>query len=506
MKKNIENLSISIIFIFLIILSYLQATTQSFGYITDQDWTMIYNPILLASNIEQNYIDHPAYTTFLIFSLYLEIIKFFSSDLNLDIFEILKTKNPEENLQNIFIYLRIINSIIISLIYFVLYKILKLFNIQTFYITFILLFFLFFESIYELLFLLRSEALSVLLFLVSSYFILKYYKNNLEIKYIIYSSIFFTLTMLTKSQTILLFLSSPFIFFFLKQRFIKEQNKTLLIKKSYEKIIFILGFFVIVGALVFYTKYPAPTDFIFFTVVLLIYLIFCSIYEKINFEKIKEILNFILIFIFGIVLTFAIILTLDLLNIIPFNNLIIPMAFTKPITHMAMFSGENNISQNNLLLMLSKIMNFFLNFKGISYLLMKHKFIIIFIPIFSYYIYKKKLNKDLFYIFFLFSNFIFITSIFVFFIDYTWYQIYFIPMTLLILIEFARLDKKILFCICILFFAITNFQTVRTSIAEGFIGERKTINVCGYGKVEWDSYLGHKINFEHFHSLFCQKN
>ena len=67
-----------------------------------------------------------------------------------------------------------INSLIIFSIYLVSYKILKLFNISNYYISLILLIFLSFNSIYQLLFLLRSEALSVLLFLISNYFFLKY--------------------------------------------------------------------------------------------------------------------------------------------------------------------------------------------------------------------------------------------------------------------------------------------------------------------------------------------
>ena len=74
MKANTENLSLILIFIFLVTLSFLQANSQSFGYQVDQDWTMLYNSLLLTSNIEQYFISHPAYTTFFIFSICLKII------------------------------------------------------------------------------------------------------------------------------------------------------------------------------------------------------------------------------------------------------------------------------------------------------------------------------------------------------------------------------------------------------------------------------------------------
>ena len=265
MKPYIENFSLSFIFFFLIILSYFQVITQSFGFIADQDWTIIYNTLLLTSNFEQEYIDHPAYTTFLLYSICLKIINFFFLDLNLNVLNFLDGKNPGENLQNIFICLRIINSIIIFLIYLLLFKTLKIFNIPTFYNIFILLFFLFFDSVYQLLFLLRSEVLSLLFFLASNFYLLKYLKNNLKNRYVIFSSIFFTLSILTKTQAILLFLGSPFILLFLKQRFIKKRNKIDIKTKFYKKFLYFFGFFVILYSLIFYAKFPAPTDLFFFT-------------------------------------------------------------------------------------------------------------------------------------------------------------------------------------------------------------------------------------------------
>ena len=78
MNAKIEKFILILIFIFLVTLNYFQANSQSFGYIQDMDWTILYNPLLLSSNIEQSYIDHPAYTIFFIFSVCLKVINFFS--------------------------------------------------------------------------------------------------------------------------------------------------------------------------------------------------------------------------------------------------------------------------------------------------------------------------------------------------------------------------------------------------------------------------------------------
>ena len=129
MKNNIEYFLKFFIFFIFIFLSYFQAINQSFGYITDQDWTIIYNSLLVISGFEQEYFDHPAYTTFLIYGFILKVINLFF-DLELNVLEILDTESPGENLQNIFTILRISNSIIIFLIFFWLIKILKIFEIS----------------------------------------------------------------------------------------------------------------------------------------------------------------------------------------------------------------------------------------------------------------------------------------------------------------------------------------------------------------------------------------
>ena len=103
MNAKIEKFSLILIFIFLVTLNYFQANSQSFGYIQDMDWTILYNPLLLSSNIEQSYIDHPAYTIFFIFSVCLKVINFFSQDLNINVLSILDSSNPKENFQNIFV-------------------------------------------------------------------------------------------------------------------------------------------------------------------------------------------------------------------------------------------------------------------------------------------------------------------------------------------------------------------------------------------------------------------
>ena len=500
MKFEIEKFSLLLIFFFLTILSFFQTNTQSFGSVIDQDWTIIYNSLLIVSNFEQEYIDHPAYTTFLIYGVSLKIISLLFTDLNLDILNILDKQEPKNNFQNIFICLRIINSILIFLIFFLILKILKLFNVPSFYNVFILLVFLSFDSVYQLLFLLRSEAISVLLFLSSIFFLLKYMKKQFQKKYIIFGSIFFTLSILTKTQIFLLFLGVPFIFFFYKDRLI-EQNKKNTINTFIEKILYIFIFFVIITLSIIYIKFPAPTDLTFIFFYIITYLIFHNIFKKINYLDVKQITYFIFFFIFGIFLTFISIIILDLLSIVRFDYSIIPNNFLRPVTHMSSFTTTFNITDNNFINIFNQIKDYFMNFENLKKLIITNKFLIFFIPLFIFYM-QINFNRKKILSLIIFFNFIFLFSIFLSLRDQAFYQIYFIPLILLILVELSLLNKKFIFSIIVLVFITLNSQNISHRITQGFNKDINEINLCSFDEGGWNM-MTKKIKYIKFRNKVC---
>ena len=76
---------------------------------------------------------------------------------------------------------------------------------------------------------------------------------------------------------------------------------------------------------------------------------------------------------------------------------------------------------------------------------------------------------------------------------------------MLIIIELVLLDnKKTLFVLCILFFAVINFQVTKGRIAEGFLGERTVIKLCGYSKENWNMINATVKNYEKFQTTICQ--
>tara|TARA_B100001093_G_scaffold434236_1_gene431624 strand:- start:475 stop:1983 length:1509 start_codon:yes stop_codon:yes gene_type:complete len=502
MKNNIENFALLIIFFLLIFLSYYQSLNQSFGYIIDQDWTILYNSLLIVSGFEQEYIDHPAYTTFVIYGSILKIFNFFFN-LNLDVLKILDDENPGENLQKIFTIIRVSNSIIVFLIFYLLFKTIGLFNLSKIYSILILISFLFFDSIFQLLFILRSEALSLLFFLISNYFLLLLYKNDFSKKFIFLSSLFFTLSLLTKTQAILLFLASPFLINFinLKPNLKKEITFEILIWRN---LVYLFGFFVILCSIFLYSKYPAPTDIIFFIIYFFIYIFYIHLIEGLTFKKLQNILHFILIFALGIFSTFTFIIFLDVLSIIQFDYSIIPNNFSRPISHMSSFTGLYDTSKNNVAGILLKIINEIYFHKNVILIFGKN-FLFIFLFFLIYQMIKNfsSLKIKFYYITILFY-FIILSCVFSFFRDQPFYSIYFIPLTLIILTELTKFFSKSIFTLIILSFMILNFNAVKSRIFQNFEGDRNVINLCGYNESNWNMINSNLKQYNKFQDLLCR--
>ncbi len=495
MKFKTENINLILIFLFITILSFYQSIQQNWGYVVDQDWTIIYNSLLVISNFEQEYIDHPAYTTFLLYGNFLKLINVFFN-LNLNIPNILNDLNANNNLQNIFISLRIINSLIIFSIYLVSYKILKLFNISNYYISLILLIFLSFNSIYQLLFLLRSEALSVLLFLISNYFFLKYLLTSQKNIYIIIGSIFFSLSMLAKTQIILLYLCLPFILILIKNKF-KIYTKEFTFNNNY---LYLFTSILLFFSLILYSKYSAPTELMFFIIYLIVFLIFVSLIKKISIKMIKEYLSIIILFSFGVLITFVFIVILDLSNIVKFDYSIIGNNFSRPISHMAAIQGYD-ISNNILTNIASKQSQNLFSIEGLVKVFTKNIFFIFLIPI-LFLNFIKKSNINLLYSMILFVHLFVLSSLFLFERNQPFYQIYLIPILLYVLIEFSTLNKKIIFLIFTVFFLIVNLPKLNERIFLAFDNKYYQNKVCFYNKSAWN-LTTRKLNYEKFKQLIC---
>ena len=113
LEIKVLNRILFLLFSFLVIfISINQSHYFHWSTILDQDTMITYNSLLLSSGLEQEYRDHPAYSTFFIYGV---LIKFFSI-INLgpvsEINDLIFSVNPNKVLQDLFFFCRKINVII----------------------------------------------------------------------------------------------------------------------------------------------------------------------------------------------------------------------------------------------------------------------------------------------------------------------------------------------------------------------------------------------------------
>ncbi len=369
-KKQIRNIYL-ILFILLTTLFYYQLLNQHWSSVLDQDLTILYNSLLLTSGIEQEYLDHPAFTTFLINSLIFKIFNFFF-DYSNNIDFILNSKNTNEILQIYFYISRSLNFFLNIFLVFLFSKILKSLKINYIQRFIFCIIFVFSIGFIISIFLLRSENISLLFLFLSIYTILKN-TNNLYYKFFV-SGIFFCFAMLAKMQIIFLYL---FLIFLIPQVSTKKavnfsKNKII----NYYLIISLLAAIFLYIYFQYYiydleilryliteisirNKY---LDLIIFSISLIS--IFVFFYFKKNFKT--NILYFSLL-LNGFVFLIILILFLDQIGFLNFNiyNL---LRLTNPFQLMMEFKGQHTGDQHiygpiNLNYIFKNILTFFSNYK-----------------------------------------------------------------------------------------------------------------------------------------------
>ena len=211
-KKNKDKI-IEKVFILAVITYYLYNENSLFthwSYALDHDITMIYNSLLLTSNLNQEFIDHPAYTTMFLLNIVFQVSYLLNiSDIN-NITTLINSSVKNDVLQNLYNISLVIHLIYALLFLFLIKKIINSF-IKDDLSSFILLCIIMFSPAFIHLFnLLRSEILSILLCFFYYIFLDRFIKKN-SIN-LIFSGIFFALAILAKVQIIFCILGFLLIF------------------------------------------------------------------------------------------------------------------------------------------------------------------------------------------------------------------------------------------------------------------------------------------------------
>ena len=180
--KKFEVIILSIVFVFLFYYSFNQFYFQHWTSILDQDPIIIYNSLLISSGVEQELRGHPAYTTFLILGGLFKFLSIFFDSFKIE--SLMLSETIDDDFQILFYIARLLNTFYIFLCTLFIFKILKQFHIKSWISLVASILFIFHLSTFELLYLLRSEIVSVLFFLISIFYFLKSINTN-NIYYVI---------------------------------------------------------------------------------------------------------------------------------------------------------------------------------------------------------------------------------------------------------------------------------------------------------------------------------
>ena len=311
----------------------------------DMDVSLIHDTILISSGLKQNLLDHPAFSNLMIYSIIVQILNIFDPHFIFNLKEILLSNNPDQDLQRIFFVLRFVNIFFCFFLIILFYKNLKILGLSKLYRICASLTLLFSEVFYDFLFLLKSEIVSYIFFLISNYFLIKFIKKNKKISLII-SGLCFALAMFAKIQIIFCYIFMLFMLIPYHEEFSHKKKES---KKNYYDcyiiLIFIVYFFFQLYLNLKYSQFRF-LDIIFFTLLSFFFItyqkLYFLIYGKIyiNFEKI------IFFFLIGSFLCLLIILGLDFLNIIKFSEKNI-LRLTNPLHYLSAYSTISPFTDKN---------------------------------------------------------------------------------------------------------------------------------------------------------------
>ena len=460
-------------------------------------------------------------------------MSFFFSNFTLN--EIINSDNIDQNLQNLFSIARFLNAFYCFIYTFLIFKILRKLNIKKTlcFVSIILL--LTFHTIYEILFLIRSEILSIIFVLLSFYLLLKFVKNNKNPIYCFFSGFFLCFALLAKIQVIFLifiFVSIfPFLFSYYNYKDISYpflKNKKIFIVSSIlfgsaflAYIIFELFFtfsLLIEKFNIFFYKLSIPhlIDPIIFTLFIMMYfLILKYISKKIKLNLISLVsLSYTIIY--GFIFCLIFIYFLDFAKIITFDDRIL-FLFSNPIHKMSYYgwgtynpeaTADFNFGQiiqsiKEIFYFNAKIFpnkNLTIEFSGIIIGVVDFfRFMNIFIVgiLFLILIFKKKTNINLIIIFLFFAGILLLNLSFSVRDSYG-YNIYIYPLFLItVFICLGQIGNKYMissFLIVIFISSFVEFYLLKNYYKLQFTRENRIYGICKIEK--WKNSENYIANYE----------
>jgi hypothetical protein len=480
------------------------------SYALDHDITMIYNSLLLSSNLNQEFVDHPAYSTMFVLSFFYQVAYLLNISEIKNITDLIDSSNKNDVLQNLYNISLVIHLIYAFLFLFLLNKIINSFikdNLSSFIIICIVLFSPAFIHLFNLL---RSEILSIL-FCFFYYICLERFIHSRSIN-LVFSGVFFTLAILAKVQIIFCILG--FLLIFLLKNLDKGQLINFFSINFYKNIFISLNIKIVIMNVSFaffiiyfcYNYFYKIIDGIFFIAIFLSHFFVLSYFTK----KKQFFTTPIILFGLGCFLIIFFLKHLPLLGISNSFHPEIIKIIANPISQSANISSGYQFHQVDNVDFIVKLADFIKNIPGTSHG-KQAQLNIIFnkLSIITYilsaitiliFIYKKKKN----YIsIILFLNLI-ITSINLVssIRPYQQYLIYSFPFNLILIsIIFKSSSYKKYFSILVLLlYLFIDFPNIKDSLDERRLDDGNMHAICT------EDYLNNKDTFMRiWHRKFDKK-
>ncbi len=495
-NKRIINSIYILLFLTFFTLHFYQLSTQHWSGVLDQDLIIIYNSILLNSGVEQEYRDHPAFTTFLLNSFFYKILLLFSNiPSQIDI--IFNSNNINEIFQYYFYISRTINFFSNVLLIFIFNRILKKLNLKRDIRFLICLIFLLSIGYISSFFFLRSENLS-LLFLCLSINASLINRRGSIINFFI-AGIFFAFAMLAKIQIIFLALYLIYLIPYFNENVRYEINNIYL--RKYLSLSFVLGLLFFFIFQLYIQEFPRfekakYLDLIFFSLsflLIIIYFIYLKNFKK-NIILFSSMLN-------GFVFLIALIFLLGKINFLQVNEFIF-LRITNPIHYMTEITGE----------MANGIVNIDYILKNIYQIFSKYRFNLIeLFIIISLVLYNFKIKNNLLILFFIFI----INTLVMNFRYNDIYHLYYIFIYLLLFVESIKkienkLSRKLVYTILLVVFVNSlNFFVIKDNnfLNATFNRESGMVKVCKEFVYKIPSNTYENVNYiQYWHKKFDDKN
>jgi len=315
------------ILLIVLIVDYLQLTSQHWTAQTDTDWFMMYNSLLLVSGYEQQFEEYPAFPIFLINSILIIFYNFFNSIDNFNVEGLKYIKNLDLYLGNIFIIHRITNSIVHCLTIYLIFKIQKKIKLNYFFNYLIIISFVSTNFFWVNLFQLRAETWSIFFFFLAFYLLINFYMGKQKkVLLLILSGFVCSLAFISKIQVLFfvlfLILLIPFM-----HKIIPIKDKPTKFRLPYLSffIIIYLSILLVYILIEYFIIYQAryigkiKIDLYLYVSFNIFYFFYLKKFSK-NITQLKENIEKYLIFILGFLSIILVLIFLDFFEITKINN------------------------------------------------------------------------------------------------------------------------------------------------------------------------------------------